>query len=199
MIPSLTKLRNNWEGLAQSDPLWAICVDPTRRGRVWTEEELLATGETEIQTVLHYAQSQGLSLDTKGVALDFGCGVGRLTGALARRFHHCWGIDISPTMISLAQRLHCTQQHCTFWLNESETLSRFSDGYFAFIYTSITLQHIPRDLVFGYLGEFARTLRPDGALIFQLADFSKIGAIQHLRNLVGFRRHWKRFCNSSGG
>ena len=32
-------------------------------------------------------------------SLDFGCGIGRLTQAMAEFFEVCDGVDISPTMI----------------------------------------------------------------------------------------------------
>ena len=39
----------------------------------------------------------------KGKALDFGCGVGRLSQALADYFDRVVGADVSPTMIGLAR------------------------------------------------------------------------------------------------
>lgn len=43
-MSSLSKLQENWEGFAQADPLWAICVDSLKRGNRWTQEEFFATG-----------------------------------------------------------------------------------------------------------------------------------------------------------
>ncbi len=51
-MASLKKLQQNWEELAQADPLWAIYSDPKKRGRNWDEREVFATGENEIRTVL---------------------------------------------------------------------------------------------------------------------------------------------------
>ncbi len=39
---------------------------------------------------------------TFGKALDFGCGVGRLTQALADYFNEVAGVDVSPTMVNKA-------------------------------------------------------------------------------------------------
>ena len=36
-------------------------------------------------------------------ALDFGCGIGRLSQALAEHFDQVYGVDISPKMIELAR------------------------------------------------------------------------------------------------
>lgn len=189
---SLAKLRRNWEGLAQADALWSICSDPRKRGRKWNPDELFRTGETEVERVFDYLQSLGVSLDLNAPALDFGCGIGRLTRALAQRFLECWGVDIAPTMIRLAQEFNTDSARCKFWLNDSETLTKFPDGYFGFIYSSIVFQHIPKKHVARYLLEFERIMRFGGVLVFQIADANKTAMLRRARNRLGFRRKWKR-------
>src|ERR1700756_4853660 len=103
---ALKELQRNWEGLAQADPLWAICTDPEARNRQWDEEKFFATGKKELEIVLDYAANLGFVVPQNAPALDFGCGVGRLTRAMAAHFSECWGVDISPTMIRLAQELN---------------------------------------------------------------------------------------------
>jgi SAM-dependent methyltransferase len=191
---SLARLQRNWERLAQMDPFWSICADPQKHGRRWTREELFATGRIEVTTVMGYLRSLGVAPDTDAPALDFGCGVGRLTQALAQRFPECWGVDISPTMIRLAEELHHGNPHCKFALNDTDHLSRFPAAYFGFIYTSITLPHIPKKHVVNYLKEFARVLRPRGIVVFQVIDSDKSGAVwQTVKSLIGFCLKWQRF------
>ncbi|HEV3316549.1 MAG TPA: class I SAM-dependent methyltransferase [Candidatus Angelobacter sp.] len=190
---SLAKLQRNWERLAQTDPLWSICADPEKHGGRWTHEELFATGRVEVATVMGYLRSLGFSPDSTAPALDFGCGIGRLTRALAQRFPECWGVDISPTMIRLAEELHRGDPRCKFWLNATDHLRKFPPAYFGFIYTSITLPHIPKKHVVNYLKEFARVLRPKGILVFQVADSDRSGAVlRAVKNVVGFFLKWKR-------
>src|SRR5215467_894360 len=111
-MKSLDRLQENWEGFARADPLWAICADSKRLGNKWTKEEFFATGETEIARVLQYVESLGLKPERTASALDFGCGVGRLTRVLARHFHQCLGVDISPTMIRMAQEFNQDCRGC---------------------------------------------------------------------------------------
>jgi cyclopropane fatty-acyl-phospholipid synthase-like methyltransferase len=56
-----------------------------RKGRRWTTEEFFATGVTEIAALMAEARGFGLPASRRR-ALDFGCGLGRLTQALA---DHC--------------------------------------------------------------------------------------------------------------
>jgi ubiquinone/menaquinone biosynthesis C-methylase UbiE len=191
-MTSLSEIRENWEGFAQADPLWAICVDSEKSGGRWTKEEFFATGEREISKVMGHLRSLGLSPAKTAVALDFGCGVGRLTRALSQHFDMCWGVDISPTMIHLAKDFHASNPRCKFWLNEVDNLRRFEDGHFGFIYTSITLQHIPVHYLRNYLLEFVRVLKPGGIFVFQVPDRDNRGVPLRIENFLGVRRRLKR-------
>jgi 2-polyprenyl-3-methyl-5-hydroxy-6-metoxy-1,4-benzoquinol methylase len=169
-MPYLQGLERTWETLAQADPMWAICTDPARAGRRWELSEFMATGETEIYTVMNRIRDLGVRLDFSGAALDFGCGVGRLTQPLAKRFKNCTGIDISATMIETARTLSSGFGNCQFRVNRAASLQMFEAESFSFVYSNIVLQHIAPRYAKRYIQEFIRVLRPGGALVFQTAD-----------------------------
>lgn len=100
--------------------------------------------------------------------MDFGCGVGRLTQALAPAFGSVTGIDVSPTMIQLARRLNRYPDRVKYLLNERRDLSALSSATLDFIYSDIVLQHIPPSQSRVFVTEFLRTLRPGGIAVFQL-------------------------------
>jgi len=184
---SLKELQRNWEGLAQADPLWAICTDPRKRNSRWRQEEFFATGRKEIETVLGYADSIGICIDKNLPALDFGCGVGRLTRAMAEYFSECCGVDISPKMISMAQELSRDRSHCHFQLNEDTRLKSLQDNYFGFIYTSLVLQHIAHPYSHQYIAELLRVLKPGGVLIFQLPERLRAKSLTRFRTQLAVR------------
>lgn len=183
----LKELQRNWEELAQADPLWAICTDPGKRDRQWTQEELFATGRNEVEVILGYAARTGVCIDRTSPALDFGCGVGRLTRALAGYFPECCGVDISPTMIRLAQELNRELPQCRFLLNEDTQLKSLPDSYFGFIYTSIVLQHIAQPYSHKYIAELVRVLKPGGMLVFQVPEGLRANAITKVRAKLALR------------
>lgn len=156
-----------WRTLAEADPLWAICVAPHARGGGWDENEFYATGAAEVEAALGRAAELGLTV-SGARALDFGCGAGRLTRALAARFEQVVGIDIAPAMLDLARRDNPVAARCEFLLNTRPDLALFGDGQFDLVYSSVVLQHLPPGLIRGYLAEFARVLRPGGSLVIQL-------------------------------
>src|SRR5436309_8783809 len=85
--------RQDWEDLSLLDPYWAVLSDPSRRFGGWQRDELLASGPSVIDAILHRGRQFDRPSDHRH-ALDFGCGVGRLTRALARHFDECLGVDI---------------------------------------------------------------------------------------------------------
>jgi SAM-dependent methyltransferase len=165
----LARLSRDWTTLGQEDPLWAVCVDPARRGGRWDVAEFLASGRAEISAAIGRLDELGICL-ARGDALDFGCGVGRLTAALADHFGSVTGVDISQPMLDQARQLHAGNQRCTFIHNESADLRAFPDASFDLVYSSLVLQHMPPDLAAGYLLEFLRVLRPDGAAVILVPE-----------------------------
>ena len=160
--------QRDWNELAEMDPLWAILSAPGKRYGKWDVAEFLESGEREIEDALEHGRRLGFpqSFDS---ALDFGCGVGRLTRALAGRFQTSVGVDVSPVMIEQAHRLNADRPACSFVLNTTDDLAFASDGAFDLVYCNIVLQHLPsHSTMERYIREFVRVVRPGGLLVFQL-------------------------------
>ena len=186
-MKSLSNVQQNWEGLAQSDPLWAICTDPGKRNRKWDRAEFFSTGRREVATVLKCVAGCGVVIGHNLPALDFGCGVGRLTQALAAHFPECWGVDISPTMVRLAKEFSHERPQCRFLVNGSEKLDELENNYFGFAYSSIVLQHIDTKYSRQYITELVRVLKPGGVLVFQIPDRFCAGPFTRARARLALR------------
>ena len=165
---TLDRQRHDWEQLAEVDPLWAVLTRPDKRGGRWDRDEFLATGEREVVEVLRTAAQLKIPLRHRR-ALDFGCGPGRLTRALAGRFETAVGVDISDGMVAAARTLNADVESCEFRVNKSTDLGQFDDGEFDLVYSSLVLQHLPDpELVRGYVAEFLRVAAPTGLVVFGL-------------------------------
>jgi SAM-dependent methyltransferase len=53
-------------------------------------------------------------------------------------------------------------------VNDAADLSLFGDGHFDFIYSRLTIQHIPPNVAAGYIPEFGRVLAPGGLIMIQI-------------------------------
>jgi SAM-dependent methyltransferase len=164
----LSRLQRDWEDLASVDPLSAILWEPDRNRGGWDAAEFMATGEHEVEQLLSRASALGLP-ERRNRALDFGCGVGRVTGALSRAFEEAIGIDIAEAMISHARRLNAARDNCTFLHISRPDLSMFGGQTFDLIYSRIVLQHLPdRTMIECYLRELLGLIGERGLLVFQV-------------------------------
>jgi ubiquinone/menaquinone biosynthesis C-methylase UbiE len=186
----ISQQERDWNELAELDPYWAILTRPGMRFGAWDSDEFFATGEVEIEEVMRHAAQLGHP-EGRERALDFGCGLGRLTRPLAGRFDECVGVDISEGMVRGARELNADVPGATFVVNPAADLGRFDDASFDLVYSVIVLQHVPdRDAIESYVAEFCRVLRPGGLAIFQLpSHIPKIFRLQWRRRLyLGLRR-----------
>ena len=161
--------KNEWEILAKLDPLWAILGENNKRFKRWELNRFFATGEKEIDSVISYLQKRKILLKNINIVLDFGCGVGRLTRALAKHFPKVYGIDISEQMIKKAKKLNQEYKTCYFTVNKNDYLLDFPDNHFDFIYSNNVLQHFhSKKAILKQISDFIRVLKPAGIALFQL-------------------------------
>jgi glycosyltransferase involved in cell wall biosynthesis/ubiquinone/menaquinone biosynthesis C-methylase UbiE len=163
------QIQRSWDQFGKDDPFWAVLTHPDKKGGRWTEADFFETGRRDIQAALERITLLGIPLHY-GKALDFGCGPGRLTQALARHFREVHGVDIAPSMIARAERLNQQGARCRYHLNEAPDLRLFDADTFDLVYSWLVLQHMPKQLALGYIAEFARVTKPGGVIVFQVPD-----------------------------
>ena len=140
--------------------------DADKVGRKWDVQEFLQTGEDEIAALIDELRSLGLEGDDS--AVDFGCGVGRLSIPLSNRFTRVVGVDIAPTMVEIARSLAADRSNVEFIVNDRPDLAMLSSSSIDLVYSNIVLQHMDQSLARGYLREFFRVVRPNGYVVFQI-------------------------------
>jgi ubiquinone/menaquinone biosynthesis C-methylase UbiE len=175
-MDALSRVRHQWTTLGERDPLWAILSEEDKKGGGWDRDAFFKTGIKEIAEVLRTAAS--LSIIHYGTAVDFGCGVGRLSQALALRFDRVIGVDIAESMIRRAIELNRFPERCEYLHNVAADLNVLPDHSADVIYSSITLQHVVPALAQRYIREFFRIARPGALVIFQLPSRPR-SALRH--------------------
>jgi SAM-dependent methyltransferase len=161
---SFEQVRKDWTTLGAEDPLWAVDVAPDKRGGKWDVEAFLEVGRQEVESAREQLGRLGLPTSWDR-ALDFGCGAGRLSQALAAHAGEVVGLDVSPPMLEKARSLDRTGGRVSFVLNEAPDLRAFPDGSFDLVFTMRVMQHLPRPVLEKYLAEFLRVLRPGGVAV----------------------------------
>ena len=166
----LRKLRRHWERFGRQDPFWAALTWKEKSDGRWSAEEFFRNGEVVVGNLLNRAAELGLEIPRER-ALDFGCGPGRLTQALAGRFGVVDGVDIARSMIANARRFNRHGDRCRYHVNGSADLRRFDDATFTFVCSLLVLQHMKPEFARRYVREFMRILAPGGVLVFQAPSF----------------------------
>jgi SAM-dependent methyltransferase len=191
MLPDvgLGRQERDWDDLALVDPLWAVLSEAQPGDRGWQLDRFFERGEADVESVLRVAQELGWQARTSS-ALDFGCGVGRLTRALAGRFEDCTGVDISERMLEHARRLNADCANCHFIVNRSSDLALFADDTFDFVLSFVVLQHVPSArAALLYIRELVRVTRPGGLVVVQIpSTLSARKRLQLRRRAYGLLR-----------
>lgn len=185
--------RGRWERLAR-DPYYAVLNEDGFRLGQGTDDARArfdASGEADVAQTLAEIRRFVAPDFHPARALDFGCGVGRLTIPLARSCEHVTGVDISQAMLDEARRncdargvrnvaLVTSEQFFASGATEPATLD--------FIHSYIVFQHIPPAAGMWLADSLVQRLVPGGvgALHFTYARrASPVRRVVHrLRRLV---------------
>jgi SAM-dependent methyltransferase len=159
------ELKTVWENLGRVDPLWAVMSTPEHRHGGWDLDEFMATGRGSVRYLIEVARSHGMPLE--GRVLDFGCGVGRISNALAEQGLRVVGVDIAASMVERARELNAHRDRLEFVAYDGGELP-FPDNSFDAAVTLIVLQHCPPRVQVNALMQLQRVVRPGGVLIFQV-------------------------------
>jgi len=162
----LVALQSAWESLARFNPTWAILSTDSDLTATHELEQFFASGASEIAHVFAKLDEFGVAMPQLA-AVDFGCGIGRLTQAIAGRFPRTIGIDVSPSMVQLARK-YDEDHRCEFVANDTDDLAFLATGCAGFVFSTLVLQHIPSEHSRRYISEFLRILAPGGAAAFQI-------------------------------
>lgn len=167
-MPSTRPRSQAWEDWGTVNPLYAILTDPKYRHGGGDVQEFLRGGEDSVKEILTETDRLGIGRG-RDAALDFGCGVGRLTGGLANHFEDVTGVDVASTMLASARELHANRTNIAFVSNQHDDLRWIADSSLDFVLSLLVLQHLDSiPAIETFLREFVRILKPGGAIVFQL-------------------------------
>lgn len=164
---SLASERDRWERLAR-DPYYAVLnVEEHREGSMTDgqRERFARSGDEDMARTFEEIRRWVAPGFAPRVAVDFGCGVGRLTIPIARVARHVTGIDISERMLEEARR-NCESNgvgNATFVSSEEYFASaRAAEEAVDFVHAYIVFQHMPPPTGMWVADALVRRLAPGG-------------------------------------
>jgi SAM-dependent methyltransferase len=183
---SAEHMRRFWDRRAREDAFFFVDSelaygDPDV-ARFWEE------GERVVDELLGRL---GVALRGDERVVDVGCGIGRLTRALAARAAHVDAFDVSPEMVARAREHNAHVENVTWHAGDGTTLRPLPDASVDAVVSHVVFQHVPDPAItYGYVAEMGRVLRPGGWAAFQVSDDPGLHEGRHrppsrLRALLG--------------
>lgn len=96
----------DWAQIAATEPYFGVLTDPAFLSGNMTQEALTrfwSSGGPDIGWQVDVLKAHYGDF-APATALDFGCGVGRLTRAMAPLAGTVYGVDVAPAMLDIARR-----------------------------------------------------------------------------------------------
>jgi 2-polyprenyl-3-methyl-5-hydroxy-6-metoxy-1,4-benzoquinol methylase len=165
-----------WSNLGSTEPYWSVLTEERFRMKTLDPVQRAAfheTGEGEVHRLNAWARRNAVTLPTSGVCAEFGCGVGRVTRALARQFRRVVAFDVSPLHLREAKLqmqadgIDNVDFVCIRTLADLQALAGVD-----FFYSVIVLQHNPPPIIADILQRALAGVRPGGSAFFQVPTYA---------------------------
>jgi SAM-dependent methyltransferase len=159
-----------WERIGGQAPHWSVLTQERFKPShiEANHEEFYATGENDRALVRDLLARHGLSPSGLPRLVEFGCGVGRATLALAQDFAEVTGCDISPGHLALAEEMAGRRGIRNIAWHRSVVRQPMPEGQWDLWFSRIVLQHNPPPVIAWLLRIAFAGLAPGGVAIFQV-------------------------------
>ena len=165
-----SRVRESWRAFGEAEPDWSVSThDRYRSGNIQENlDEFKRTGERDAARFELWLRRNGIQLPPASACIDFGCGTGRVTHALASRFGKVIAVDASQPHLDIARKRVSgdVEWRLLRTLSDVERLPP-ADAIFCLI----VLQHSPPPLMLYLAGLLFRALRPGGVAYLQVPVF----------------------------
>ncbi len=184
------RMRDFWDARARENALWYIHSQLDYNAP--DSDEFWRSGEDNLERTL---APFGIVLRGDERVLEIGCGMGRITRALAARARDVVGVDVSPEMIERGRTALAELANVTLQVGSGTDLAGIDRNSCDACYSFIVFQHIPDPAITcGYIREIGRVLRPGGWTVFQVSDRPEIHRRAYWRLRVPLRERLRRLA-----
>jgi len=181
---------HDWERLGSSEPYFAVLTESRFLKENLTPEALddfYRSGEADVERLVRLAGTVSRDASAPRRALEFGCGAGRMTLAMASRAGFVTGIDASPSLLRLAEEEAARRAISNVRFLRVEELESLDAGTFDFVYSYIVFQHIPVEEGERYLRTLLKLAAPDAIVALHFALSRRGGPVRRFLRMLRTR------------
>jgi trans-aconitate methyltransferase len=169
----LEHIQEVWTRLGEEDPHWSVASAPIYRAEKIKETigQFNNSGKVEADNLKRLLKRIGME-PVKGVALEYGCGVGRVTRWLSDIFPTVIGVDISATHLTLADeyfKKEALRNVSTIKIASLDDVQQLP--LFDFLYSKIVLQHNPPPVIYRIMDLLCQKLNSGGQGVVQIPTY----------------------------
>ncbi|MEZ5365251.1 MAG: class I SAM-dependent methyltransferase [Bryobacterales bacterium] len=155
------QMERDWNARAQENAFHYVAS-----GRAdWSEEDFYRSGRTSVEDLILNDRDYLLRGRAPGSLriLEIGCGVGRMTEAMAEEFAEVHAVDVSEEMIRRAATRLGSRSNVFLYHGDGQGLGALDSVEVDLAFSFIVFQHIPhRSAIEGYMRDVAGCLRVGG-------------------------------------
>jgi SAM-dependent methyltransferase len=145
-------MRADWDARARKNA--AFYIFPAAA----TEPAFEESGRRDIEELV----LKGIVLPPRAVAIEIGCGIGRLAKAIAPRVGRIYACDLSSEMLSRARK-YCAGEKNVDFIKVDGDLAPIPAETADLVYSHLVFQHVPSArFIRRYIRESFRVLKPGG-------------------------------------
>ena len=168
------RIHEEWSSLGVSEPYWSVITQPQfyRTDFEENRKQFLTSGKSVCTVFLSALRRNGINPNLLETCLELGCGVGRVTAALAQNFKQVIAVDISQPHIELAKEILAQENIHNVEFQQWRNMGNlYQIPAVDAIFTVITLQHNPPPIIAWTLRALLYSLKPSGIAYFQIPTY----------------------------
>jgi SAM-dependent methyltransferase len=181
-------VKRSWEEFGEQEPYWSVlAADDFKQDSIkTTKDRFYRSGYDVVDVIKAFFSRNGQSLASVTSCLELGCGVARVTSALAGAVPRVYGVDISTAHIALAKKSVASQniRNASFiHLDRMETVRTLPrhDLFFSII----VLQHNAPPIMEYLLDNIFARVNGAGYVLFQIPTYCE-----------GYSFRWKDYLGN---
>jgi SAM-dependent methyltransferase len=164
------RIQDEWEKLSYEEPYWSVLTDDRYKSAKISKnhKQFYETGKKDADLIDIFCSNNDSKFSTE-VCLELGCGVGRVTQHLSKKFKNVIAVDISETNLKICRNyMESILAKNVSYLKVSSPSDFKKIPHFDFLYTIIVLQHNPPPIMKYILDILFSKLNKRGGAFFQI-------------------------------
>jgi SAM-dependent methyltransferase len=169
----LTKIKETWTHLGLTKPHWSVLTNEeylpeTIQG---SSQNFWESGKTEFETIQSIVARHNFEISRDKTAVEYGCGVGRVTMELSAHFGSVDAYDISRHHLDIAITRAKEIEANNIRFHECSDTPLKALEKCDFFFSVIVFQHNPPPIIKELIVLAMKSLKPGGLAVFQLPTY----------------------------